>query len=249
MSDAHHLAAYIARELSLDPAAVEQPCVAYATENGISVQRRALEATEELEPFLREVRARRAALLISTEHWAVLAATDFASAATSAAPIGHSPLRVGMWRELDRAQDELEPARRLAAEAVPLLRQALGDARVALEPGWIRIPTRADTLDDRGGTRASLAALVRLTDDLERRLVEDCAGSAHMATRREGERTVVIEADRWGLLVLAREALALAAATEHHEASFDGSSYLDEWEDFILLRRVDTPPHWFDSTH
>jgi hypothetical protein len=246
-SDAHRLSAYVAREVARDPALLEQACVAYATADGVTIERRVLSATDGLEPFLREVGARRAALLISTEEWAVLAATDLRSSATTAAPIGHAPLRAGIWRRLDRTQPELEVARRLAAEAMGLLRRTLGDPRAEDDPGWIRVPARADTLDDREGTRASLAALFRLADDLERRLIEDDAGVTHMASRRDGERTVVIEADRWGLLVLAREALALAAADERREATFDGGSYLDEWEDFITLRRVDSPPRWLDS--
>lgn len=69
-----------------------------------------------------------------------------------------------------------------------------------------------------------------------------------MGTRRACETQLDIEADRWGLLVLAQEALRLAAGNTRDEGSFDAATYLEELTDRFTLRRVHTQPRWWSST-
>jgi hypothetical protein len=126
-----------------------------------------------------------------------------------------------------------------------MLQEALEAIRVKAEPGMIRFPRGADVLDDRPGTIATLAALHRLVDDLGERFLAQDLGGPHLVTRRGETASVILEADRWGLLVLAQEALRLAAGRDDRGATFDAASYLGEIEDIIVLRRVDTPPRRF----
>jgi hypothetical protein len=70
-------------------------------------------------------------------------------------------------------------------------------------------------------------------------------GRPWMATRRISEWQLGIDADRWGLLVLAREALQLVTGNGRADAHFDVGTYLEEFEDVFTLLRVNTPPRWW----
>src|SRR4051794_28523177 len=118
---------------------------------------------------------------------------------------------------------------------MPAVREALGAVRVARQPGFVRYPRRADTFEERGGTRESVAALDRLVDDLLQRLLDDDLGCEYLATRRDGSGHVIVAGDRWGMLRLPGEALRLAAGRASGAASFEAGSYLPEIEDIMGL--------------
>jgi hypothetical protein len=92
-----------------------------------------------------------------------------------------------------------------------------------------------------------VAALDRLVDDLLERLLEDDLGFEYLATRRDERGHVVVEGDRWGMLRLAGEALRLAAGRGTATAPLDAGSYLQNIEDIVILKRVPTPPRWWND--
>ena len=107
-----------------------------------------------------------------------------------------------------------------------------------------RCPHDQDTLDNRAGTRATVAEISRALDHLLETLESEDLGQPWIGTRRISSWQIAIDADRWGLLVLAREALRLAAA-DSRDAHFDTATYLEEFEDVFSLQRADTPPRWW----
>jgi hypothetical protein len=108
----------------------------------------------------------------------------------------------------------------------------------------VRYPSGDDVLDARPGAYEAVAehaaGLARLLEALE----DEDLGGPWIATRRASNWQIRIEADRWGLLVLAREALRLATGSDRDVAHFDVASYLEEFDDVFDLARVQTPPRW-----
>jgi hypothetical protein len=158
-----------------------------------------------------------------------------------------------VWRDLHLDTPTQEPdqgfvaARELARALMPAVREALGAVRIATEPGLVRYPRGADTFEERSGTLESVAALDRLVDELLQRLLEDDLGFEFLATRRDENGHVIVEGDRWGMLRLAGEALRLAAGRGSAISSFDAASYLQNIEDMMTLKRVPTPPRWWND--
>jgi hypothetical protein len=108
-----------------------------------------------------------------------------------------------------------------------------------------RYPPADDTLDTRPGAHARAGELATALERLLAEMEHEDLGFPWMATRRESHWQLRIEADRWGLLVLARDALRLAASADRGEAHFDAGTYLEEFEDVFTLVRVKTPPRWW----
>jgi hypothetical protein len=267
--DAHELAGHVGRALSgAEPVAgVSEVFVGGA--GGVPARRRLTwragdpvdELGEELESVAGELAARSLAVLVlSPEHaghaeagWLVLLLTDLGGDLARAAAVDAATRRPGVWRDLHpdtplQGRDEgFIAARELARMLMPAVREALGAVRVANEPRFIRYPRAADTFEERRGTHESVAALDRLVDDLLQRLDDDDLGFEFLATRRDENGHVVIEGDRWGLLRLAGEALRLAAGRGAATAPFDAGSYLQNIEDIVILKRVPTPPRWWND--
>lgn len=107
--------------------------------------------------------------------------------------------------------EEVTPGDEVATFAITLLRQALGADTLAQEPGAI---------DEVAMIRRALDAFLQRID-----------ADGHLAAQR-GE-DVVVDADRLGLVALARDALDLATSHGRPE------KLLDEG---LSLRRVPTPP-------
>jgi hypothetical protein len=216
---------------------------------------------EELEAMARERTACSLALLVMSSEpadqdeagWFVLLATDLSHDLATAAAAHAATGRPGVWRDLHpdtplQEHDEgFVAARELGRTLIPSVREALGAARVANGPGFIRSPGGADTLEEHSETLESLAALDRLVDDLLQRLLADDLGLEFLATRRDRSGHVLLEGDRWGMLRLAGEALRLAAGRGAATAPFDAGSYLESIEDIVILKRVPTPPRWWDN--
>jgi hypothetical protein len=183
----------------------------------------------------------------------VLLASDLGEDFATSAAVHAATGRPGVWRDLHpdtppQEHDEgFVAARELGRMLIPAVREALGAARVANEPGFIRYPEGADTLEEHSGTQESLAALDRLVDDLLRRLLADDLGFEFLATRRDKSGHVLVEGDRWGMLRLAGEALRLAAGRGAATAPLDAGSYLQNIEDIVILKRVPTPPRWWND--
>jgi len=265
--DALELAEYVGRALSGAVTAVGEVFVGRA---GAEPLRRQLTWSlsdpldalrEELERVAGELAARSLAVLaLSPGHagrdeagWLVLLLTDLGDTFARAAPVDAATRRPGVWRDLHpdtplQERDEgFIAARELARVLMPAIREALGAVRVANEPGFVRYPRGADTFEERRGTHESVAALDRLVDDLLKRLDDDDFGFEFLATRRDENGHVIIEGDGWGLLRLAGEALRLAAGRGAAIAPLDAGSYLQNIEDIVVLKRVPTPPRWWND--
>ena len=152
--------------------------------------------------------------------------------------------------EVEVAVDGEAATRRLTeGELEPTgVRLERSDVESLLAPSrWpaVRYPSGADVLDARAGAYEAVAELAAGLARLLSALEDDDLGGPWIATRRVSDWQIRIEADRWGLLVLARDALRLATGTDRDVAHFDVASYLEEFDDVVDLARIKTPPRWW----